>query len=158
MRKRITNSRVDGFFAFAFNVQPILLKIGLLLLGFLILVQALHYYHFFENALRPSYSLKGPLNVENGTYADHGTISFTTNIKHNDLIIIKVNGLLVKRIESNKPTSVYINSLDVLEIDATKARGAYEIIIDAEPSSFLPQNYTKRLKVHGKLYRLPPLY
>jgi len=157
MKKRIKNPEKDICIDFAFNVQPILLKIGLFLMIFLVVIQVMHYFHFFQDAHRSSYHIRGNSSTSNIAF-NYGIVSFTANVDNDDILIVKVNGIPVKRIENNKPASVYVSSIDVLEIDATKAKRTYEITIGAEPSSFLPQDYIKRLIVHGKLYRLPPLY
>lgn len=157
MSKRIKNPKKDLYINFAFNIQPILLKIGLFLMFLLVVIQVMHYFHSTHDIHRPSYHIRQDLSTKNIAF-NYGVIRFTANVDNDDILIVKVNGIPVEKIEKNKPASVYVSPIDVLEIDATKAKGSYEVIIDAEPLSFLPENYIKSIIVHGKLYRLPPLY
>ena len=157
MSKRIKNPKKDLYINFAFNIQPILLKIGLFLMFLLVVIQVMHYFHSTHDIHRPSYHIRQNLSTKNIAF-NYGVIRFTANVDNDDILIVKVNGIPVEEIENNKPVSVYVSPIDVLEIDATKAKGSYEVTIDAEPSSFLPENYIKSIIVHGKLYRLPPLY
>lgn len=157
MSKRTKNPKKDLCIDFAFNIQPILLKIGLFLMFFLVIIQIMHYFQSIHDIHRPSYHVRQNLSTKNIAF-NYGVIRFTANVDNDDILIVKVNGIPVEEIENNKPASVYVSPIDVLEIDATKAKGSYEVIIDAEPLSFLPENYIKSVIVHGKLYRLPPLY
>ena len=158
VRRKFENRENNDIFSFALSIQPILLKIGLLLIIALTFLQISHYYHIFGNNLNPVYSLEGNVLDSDTTMSPYGVFYFTANIKDDDEIMIRINGMPVTKLETSKPTFVYVSLLDILEIDGTKSHRSYDIIISAEPMPFLPQGYTKRLRVQGKLYRLPPLY
>ena len=108
MKKRIKNPEKDICIDFVFNVQPILLKIGLFLMVLLVVIQAMHCFHFFQDILRPSYHIKENSSTSNIAF-NYGIVSFTANIENDDIVIVKVNGIPVERIENNKPASVYVS-------------------------------------------------
>lgn len=158
MGRKTGKSDKNSIFSFAQNIEPILLKIGLLLIIVLFCIQTLHYYHIFQKKLNPIYSLEGnPIDGDN-SISPYGIFCFTSNVKGNDAIVIKVNGIPIGKLEEKKSAFAYISSLDILEIDGTKSQGSYEVVISAEPTPFLPHGYSKTLRVKNKLYRLSSIY
>jgi len=157
MDNRFKANKMDIWIGIAFNVQPILLKIGLFLITFLIIIQVFNYFYCIKDVNIALDYAKGFISINN-IIQNSVVIDFKTKVKKGDVIIVKVNGIPAKRIESNKPARVNVSSMDVLEIDATNTHGTYEVIIEAKPSHYLPENYKKIIITAGKLYRLPPLY